>query len=713
MRKYIKYLIVAISLFFILENSVMATTIIETTGKDKYDTIQEGSMLIGVTKFESDIVLTAARVAKAGANDATLYAKKNNGVDGYEAPTIYVYYGVGGWYELNDDNVATMVEDENLINSLSNKEIYYVNNVEKKIEVETEGIKIDEDKLPKGVSLENDKLIVNATLNNFTVYTTDNKEVKFVNEKGAFIIDNSVCYVSENGYITGYNDKCIGNVVIPEELNGEKITGVKENAFNNKGITSVEINKNIMHLENNAFANNSLTSVVIKEKYDKTDFTTYGNNVFGDFSEDKIIYDNDLVRLLNLINDNQTLKVKKGLELNKYDIAGTIIHNETSRLNMKKSKDGLMYYIYDSKKYHINYCTGIENYSCYNLSDEEKNNIGENEFNIMISLEDNQSKFVSKKVTYEIEEVEVTDEKVNNASKEIEAYLKYINEEIFKGNYNVSLWDYNKIEEIIEKNNLSYVKIGWGDGEGGHFVDITENVYFAGTSGIDYMLFDGEVLIDQDFFVELYSALGYDFKDEETVYNSCDELFENAIAKFNKDINLENYEISGDQDYYLTFNGTDANGNYMVSLGGVIIDKNTQNNWLLDISGKVKEFSVEKKAKTSFNGKQVDWIYYDYYPNISYDDYASLEEFETVVKEKVGQKFNISDFSDYVESTTLSANKSCSVKDGKEECEYLPSFADKYLYVMNFYPKNLVDGKIISYNVNVYKPLESEQETIK
>ena len=216
MKKYIKYLIVLVATFFFLESSVMATTIIETTKNDDYYTILEGSMIIGATKFDSDVVLTASRVAKAGANDATLYAKKNNGVDGYEAPTIYVYYGVGGWYELDEDNNAIMITDDDLIEALSTQEIYYVNNVEKKIDVSLDGIAINEEKLPDGVLLQDDKLLVNATLDFFTVYTTNNAIIN------GYLTEENYDFILQFIYSIDFNSN--GGTEIPSQTSsGNKV----------------------------------------------------------------------------------------------------------------------------------------------------------------------------------------------------------------------------------------------------------------------------------------------------------------------------------------------------------------------------------------------------------------------------------------------------------------------------------------------------------
>ena len=231
MKKCIKYIFTFVALFLFYTNSVAAVTILETTKDDNYDKIEEGSIIIGVSKFEPDVVLTASRVAKAGANDAAFYAEINNSIDGYEAPVIYVYYGVGGWYELDDDNNAIMITDEGLIDDLSYQKLYYVNNVEKKIEVSLDGLKINEEKLPEGVLLQDDNLLVDATLEEFVVYSTDDMIINgYLDEETYEYILKPKCSMNfdSNGGTEVPSQICVGNKVSEPEpplKNGYKFAG--------------------------------------------------------------------------------------------------------------------------------------------------------------------------------------------------------------------------------------------------------------------------------------------------------------------------------------------------------------------------------------------------------------------------------------------------------------------------------------------------------
>lgn len=708
MNKYIKYLLVIISAFFFLESGVMGATIIETTKEDNYDTINEGSMIIGVTKFDSNVVLTASRVAKAGANDATLYAKKNNGVDGYEVPTIYVYYGVGGWYELDENNNASMVSDESLIDKLSKQEIYYVNNVEKNIDIDLNGINVDEERLPNGVSLKDNKLLVKATLNSFTVYTKDNKEVSYINNSGMFVINYGVCYTTSNGYITDYSDKCISDVILPEEINGEKIIGVKENAFSNKGITSVEISKNIMHLENNAFSNNDLKSVVIKDKYDKTDFTTYGNQVFGDFAEEKIIYDNDLTNLLKLFNAENKVKVRKGLSLEKWYIVTALMHNETKRLNIEVNKnygygDAPTTYVYDSKEYNFSLC-----YDSYCAGE----NLGDNEF-ILELYKDN--KTVSKKITYEVEEVTVdskVDEKVKNATKEIENYLKSTNEAFINGNYNTDLFDEKEVEKILSNNNLYGEYVGGGESGINTPLEINQKISLMNEAETFFLLMNDDVVIEKEYGIKHYYNISYDATNIEGEYVNISEKIDAAIKEFDEEIKLKDYEIimHGDLKYnaYVT---KDKERNFITHYYVSIVDANTNNSWTITVEEKEEEPLTVVTYNSIHNGVSVKNIHYEYYPSISFDDYDTTVEFKEAAIEKLANKIGVSDFSDYNINMNLQQPTTCKEVEGNYECKYEPDSNGiyEYHYIVYLYPKaGEVDGKLITYSINLYKYLDYE-----
>lgn len=116
----IMFAIVAVSL------SVNATTIKETTKtNDSYDTIEDGTIVIGISKFTPNTIITGVRAATAGANDMRIYVAKNGSDKNYTSPKMY-YYLLGDWYIYDEEGNLSVAKD------ITSFDIYYVNNVAKK-----------------------------------------------------------------------------------------------------------------------------------------------------------------------------------------------------------------------------------------------------------------------------------------------------------------------------------------------------------------------------------------------------------------------------------------------------------------------------------------------------------------------------------------------------------------------------------------------------
>ena len=159
--KYKKYLLLFLLMFCMFFSRTYALTIRETSDpNDEYSTLEEGSIIVGVTRFSSDNVVTAGKAAMAGANDAMLYVLQNGTANGYETPGVYYYVdSYVGWFFLDSDNKVTEVTDPNELEMLSKLDIYYVDNVEKVFEVELNDEDIDDSSLPDGVVYKDNKLL--------------------------------------------------------------------------------------------------------------------------------------------------------------------------------------------------------------------------------------------------------------------------------------------------------------------------------------------------------------------------------------------------------------------------------------------------------------------------------------------------------------------------------------------------------------------------
>ncbi len=99
--------------------------------KESVDTdIENGSYVIGITRFTPDQIMTAARVSKATANDMIYNANTPD----YEGADIY-YYLFGTWYKIDENNQYNEVTNTTELATLNTRDIFYVNNVEKKISI--------------------------------------------------------------------------------------------------------------------------------------------------------------------------------------------------------------------------------------------------------------------------------------------------------------------------------------------------------------------------------------------------------------------------------------------------------------------------------------------------------------------------------------------------------------------------------------------------
>ena len=65
--------------------------------------------------------------------------------------------------------------------------------------------------------------------------------------------------------ITDYNSSCGSKIIIPEEVNGKKITEIASNAFNNKGLIYVDIPSSVVKIGAYAFTENNITSINVPE----------------------------------------------------------------------------------------------------------------------------------------------------------------------------------------------------------------------------------------------------------------------------------------------------------------------------------------------------------------------------------------------------------------------------------------------------------------
>lgn len=145
-----------------------------TTGAANTDVIENGTTIIGITKFKPSTIVTAKRASLATMNDVS-YNLDNPNYDG-----VHIYYYFYGWYEFDENNNSTPVQDKNKLNELN---IFYVDNVEKVLTINYSGdssvtFKTDKPNKDRNVTLANGVITVPATVKDLTVLKGKN-EVAF------------------------------------------------------------------------------------------------------------------------------------------------------------------------------------------------------------------------------------------------------------------------------------------------------------------------------------------------------------------------------------------------------------------------------------------------------------------------------------------------------------------------------------------------------
>lgn len=670
MKKYMKYFIVSIFAFVSLLGSVNATTIKETTiNGDAYDTIEDGSIVIGVTKFDSDVVITGARATKAGSNDAIVYMKLNSSLEGYNAPVIYIYAG-GAWFALDESNNASVVEDTTLIDKLSNNDIYFVNNEEKMLDIDVSGMNIDETKLPKGVTYKDGKVYVPATTDTFSLVTKDGIALNFVKDGTLFAKDQSECYTLNGNTITSYNQQMCGiNVSIPTKINDVSVNAIAADAFKGKEIETVIIPGHINSIGDNAFADNNLKSVTIEEKYDSSDFELYGNNVFGTFTDIK--YKNELTELLDQFKDHLVLNVREGLisktetidgglpseETNQpsiYILPAFAEHLEFKRLGLKRDDE-------------MGYVNG--KYSIYLSFKSYNGKTNTDMFSVRVEFYDESAgkiRNATKDVSYEIKEVKEENTNYKKIIEEYKAHFVDVQKNIKEKKYSQRLTGYTNLIDISDKYDYEIIEFGYGDGGGGDLEP--NNAIMSSILSYNDTLYD---LYDVPFYASIEYEVSVDsnLEDSDLIYKAMEE-------KFASETDINDYEVLNTYGYA---NSTQV---YIVELK----DNKTQNSFRIIYDKKPKGGSLV--LNYSYSNQYI----YTYYPKVDRKNYeGSFIDYVTYAFNELNQAYNTGT-SYYISHSGYKENE-----EGKKIALYNTSVS-----------KQSEDGKNNTYTIYVENATEKE-----
>ena len=89
------------------------------------------------------------------------------------------------------------------------------------------------------------------------------------NEKYMPVEVETSCFTTEENetglIITDYDSSCGSNIVIPEEVNGKKITAIGQKAFYGKQLVIIDIPKSVVEINEEAFRNNNITSINVPD----------------------------------------------------------------------------------------------------------------------------------------------------------------------------------------------------------------------------------------------------------------------------------------------------------------------------------------------------------------------------------------------------------------------------------------------------------------
>ena len=170
-RKILKVL-----LAFILFSICYATASLAATSvKEKVEDYNDIMYIIGSTRFDSDVIITAQRAANAGVNEAKLYVALNkaNEIEDINLKTYCYNPYFDEWYEIQEE--AKILTEEEFKNIEKDLNIFFVNNEEKTLEFDHNANKEDVKILTDGVKFDGKKFEIPATKFNFEFIENDTK----------------------------------------------------------------------------------------------------------------------------------------------------------------------------------------------------------------------------------------------------------------------------------------------------------------------------------------------------------------------------------------------------------------------------------------------------------------------------------------------------------------------------------------------------------
>lgn len=145
--------------------AMITVSVNAATVKENVDDFSSDVYIIGSTKFDSNVVVTATRAARAGLDEAKLNLALGKDISRLDVTTYYYSETFGEWYQIEDTGFEELTTEE-VADLENNLDIFFVNNEEKILEFPYAGT-VDEGSITDGVTYDGTKFKVPATTFSF------------------------------------------------------------------------------------------------------------------------------------------------------------------------------------------------------------------------------------------------------------------------------------------------------------------------------------------------------------------------------------------------------------------------------------------------------------------------------------------------------------------------------------------------------------------
>ncbi len=214
-NKILKTLVFFVLFSVLLITASFATTEEQVIIKEDTSMYKTNIHIIGSTRFDTDMTITASVAATAGLNEAKVKVALGEDISKLKV-SIYTYdTDFEEWHEIKEDGTTKLLDDSEAQKVESNLNIFFVNNVEKTVEVKYEGNgNVDTTSLSNNVEYDSNSKTFTVPATTFTFTYT---ETKIVDGEEVKVDKEVVTNVDKN--LTAKNEDEVQppvTVIIPE-----------------------------------------------------------------------------------------------------------------------------------------------------------------------------------------------------------------------------------------------------------------------------------------------------------------------------------------------------------------------------------------------------------------------------------------------------------------------------------------------------------------